>query len=280
MNSLAQATDFCLEVAAETTTTPNESAGRRRRELLFMIGTGLLLVFTGNQRAQGQADSNATPAPITTADVVQQLVRHNEGRAERLKYYASQRCYHVEYHGFPVHAEAKMVVEMTYRAPSSKTFRVLSESGSHFLINHVLKKLMKSEVAAARHQNGNALTPENYNFHLIRLEVDNGRTLYVLRVEPKRPRKFLYRGTIWVDSTDFSVVKIEAQPSKKLSFWIRSTKIHHVYTKTGDFWLPEQDRSVTKVRFFGGTAVLTIDYGTYQFASPSATKQPNHGLAR
>jgi hypothetical protein len=34
----------------------------------------------------------------------------------------------------------------------------------------------------------------------------------------------------------------------------------------GGFWLPQQNRSETEVRI-GGTAVMTIDYGTYQIAS-------------
>jgi len=46
------------------------------------------------------------------------------------------------------------------------------------------------------------------------------------------------------------------------SCWISKTHIHHTYAKTGDFWLPEHDRSESRMRL-GGTAVLTIDYGQY-----------------
>jgi len=40
------------------------------------------------------------------------------------------------------------------------------------------------------------------------------------------------------------------------------TDIQHIYSKTGDFWLPERNRSETKVRI-GSTAILIIDYGAY-----------------
>jgi hypothetical protein len=39
--------------------------------------------------------------------------------------------------------------------------------------------------------------------------------------------------------------------------------------RTDGFWLPERNRSETKVRI-GGTAVFTIDYGTYRTESAAA----------
>jgi hypothetical protein len=96
-----------------------------------------------------------------------------------------------------------------------------------------------------------------------------GKHAYVLKVEPKERRVLLYRGTIWVDAQDLAVVQIEAQPARNPSFWIRDTRIHHVYQKAGAFWLPAYDRSETKVRL-GGTALLTINYGDYQFAHADA----------
>ena len=66
-----------------------------------------------------------------------------------------------------------------------------------------------------------------------------------------------------MDAADFAVVKIDAEPAKNPSVWISRTEINFTNAKTGDFWLPEQNRSETKVRI-GGTAVLTIVYGPYQ----------------
>jgi hypothetical protein len=80
--------------------------------------------------------------------------------------------------------------------------------------------------------------------------------------------KYLYRGKIWVDATDFAVARIDAEPAKNPSIWISSTAINHEYTKTDGFWLPAQNRSETKVRV-GGKAVLTIDYGKYQVVPES-----------
>jgi hypothetical protein len=83
-----------------------------------------------------------------------------------------------------------------------------------------------------------------------------------MHVEPRVDSKFLYRGSVLVDAEDYAVVQIEAEPAQNPSFWISKTHIHHTYAKAGDFWLPEHNRSESTMRF-GGSAVLTIDYGQY-----------------
>jgi len=82
---------------------------------------------------------------------------------------------------------------------------------------------------------------------------------------------------IWIDAGDYAVVRVEAQPAENPSFWIKNTDIHHVYAKSGEFWLPQTNTSESKVRL-GGTAVLTIDYGTYQFEPRDATAAAPHEL--
>lgn len=224
----------------------------------------LLLALTQCPPAAAQ-QAGADPVP-TTDQIVQRLVTRNQERAEQLGPYTSRRHYHIAYRGFPHAAEADMVVDAAFDGPSSRHFQVVSESGSHLLLDHVLLKLLRTEQDSSRDRAETALTPANYNFTLLRTDTDEGRLMFVLNVDPKKPRVLLYRGTIWVDAKDYAVVRIEAQPAKNLSFWIRNTSIHHVYEKTGDFWLPQSNRSETKVRL-GGTAILTIDYGDYRFAN-------------
>lgn len=245
-------------------------ASRMGRTFFFRLCLGLSLAVYPAFAALAQ--NGGTTAPPPTAIIVQRLVTRNGQRAQELGSYTSRRHYHVQYRGFPHGAEADMVVDAICNGPGSKQFDVVSESGSHLLLDHVVKKLLRTEQEASRDPAENALTPANYDFSLVRTEMNDGRLTYVLRVEPKQRRKLLYRGTIWVDAEDYAVVKIEAEPAKNPSFWIRHTEIHHVYEKTGNFWLPESDRSETKVRL-GGTAVLTIDYGTYRLEN-AATIQP------
>jgi hypothetical protein len=176
------------------------------------------------------------------------------------------RHYEVQYRGFSSTLVGKLDVSVSFDAASGKSFHILSQSGSKVLCDKVLKKAVDSELEASRDQAATALTPDNYKFQRSGIESLEGRPAYVLDVEPVRDSKFLYRGKIWVDAADFAVVKVKAEPAKNPSFWISRPQITYTSAKIGEFWLPEFNRSETKVRF-GGTAVFTIDYGTYQIDS-------------
>jgi hypothetical protein len=82
-------------------------------------------------------------------------------------------------------------------------------------------------------------------------------------VEPIVPSKYLIRGRIWVDAAEFALVKVEAEPAKSPSIWIARTQIKQYCARTNGFWLPARNRSETSVRL-GGTAIFTIDYGSYR----------------
>lgn len=225
--------------------------------LLLVCGTAALRAEDGNVPAAGT---------LTSAQVVAEMERHNQARSDELKHYKAVRNYQVSYKGFGANLGAKMEVEVNFDAPSAKSFRIVSSSGSKLLIDKVLKRLVDTEKEAATHQTATELSSANYSFLLAGNETVNGRPAYILAVKPLTENKLLYRGRIWVDAADFALVKIEAEPAKNPSFWIAKTAIQHTYSKTGDFWLPEQNRSESKIRV-GGTAVLTIDYGTYQIQS-------------
>ncbi len=235
--------------------------GRHVHPFLFAV----ILFFTANSLC-ALAQPVESPGTLNPTEIVWRMVAQNETRARQLTYYASCRYYQVEFHGLGRSMAADMHVQVTYTAGSGKTFQVIDESGSHLLLKHVLMELLETERDDSRQQRA-ALTPFNYNFTFDSLTNENGRLLYVFFVEPKVKNKLLYRGKIWIDSSDYAVVRVEAQPAENPSFWIKSTEIHHSYEKIGEFWLPQTNRSESKVRF-GGTAVLTIDYGKYQFERP------------
>jgi hypothetical protein len=236
----------------------------------------ILLVTAGSVSAVAQSTTDAAATPVSAPAIVQHMVEQNAIRAQHLKYFTSRRHYHIEFHGLGRSTSADMHVQATYVAGTGKSFHVLDQSGSHLLINHVLNKLLESEQDDSHEQKA-ALTPSNYNFVFQSKATENGRPVYLFTVTPKVKNKLLYRGRIWIDAGDYAVVRVEAQPAENPSFWIKNTDIHHIYAKSGEFWLPQTNTSESKVRL-GGTAVLTIDYGTYQFEPHNATAAAAHEL--
>ena len=192
----------------------------------------------------------------------------------RCKSYQGRRFYSLDYTGFPTSFHAEMVVDMTYDAPATKHFKIVSQSGpngssieSSSAFWMPSRKLMTEE-----NRERVALNPSNYDFSGLEHQDAPDNCSYVVAVEPKIPSKLLYRGRIWVDSKDFAVCRIEAEPSKNPSFWIKKTEIHHSYLKIGDFWLPSENESVSAMRG-GGRAVLTIKYLNYEILAARGSER-------
>ena len=209
-------------------------------------------------------DSKSENPSLTADQIVARMTARNEERAAALKAYSGSRVYQLRYHGFPSDREAELVVEMRYTAPTTKEFHVVSQTGSNFICDRVLKRLLAGEQEAQSRDNRQetSLSSRNYTFSLESQETTPQGPVYKLKVEPKHKNKFLYRGHVWVDGRDFAVLRIEAEPAKSPSFWLSKTLIEQQYVKVGSFWLPELNKSTSYIRL-GGNATLTIAYRDY-----------------
>ena len=210
-------------------------------------------------------------APLPANEVAKKLQQRNAQRAAALEQFSSTRVYRMRYQGFPKDLAAEMVVDVAFHAPASKQFTVVSQSGSRFIIDHIFKKLLESEQEAANEENRqrSALTTANYDFTLAGYESGADGAQYVLTLLPKSRNKFLYRGKIWVDAKDFAVVRIEAEPAKNPSLWIKQTKVEHKYVKVDNFWLPAENHTESVIRL-GGRAILSIEYKDYRITKAAA----------
>lgn len=237
---------------------------------LFLLAAAVLSPILG--KAQETA-SGAGPTRLSLPEIVSNLAKSDEHRAKELAHYQGKREYRIDYKGFPHDLHAEETVLVNYNAPSTVEFTEVSEEGSKLILNRVIRPIMKTEQESIQPGNHERtlITAENYNFTLLDSSAADGDACpYVLEAEPKVPNKFLFRGKIWVDDKDFAICKIEAEPAKNPSFWIKSTAIHHSFMKIGDFWLPAENESASNIRI-GGRATLTIKYEDYQV-------QPAQGL--
>lgn len=227
----------------------------------FVIRRVVLCVFLCGC-AMGQTSTQV--GLLNAEQVVENLTRMNLARAQALHSYQSTRVYRLEYKGFPGGRAAEMVVNVKYQAPGTKEFDIVSSTGSKVVIDRVFKKLLEGEKEAFETENQKriAINQENYEFTLVGYESNPGRSSYVLSLTPKTKNKFLFRGKIWVDEEQFAIVRMEGEPAKNPSFWIKGTKIETLYVNVNDFWLPGHNHSITTVRL-GGHADFSIEYKDY-----------------
>lgn len=239
---------------------------RTSRIVIVLLALAALVTALTFVNGPLSAQSPATAsAPLTTMQVIDNLVRRNDERAQALLHLESTRVYRLVYRGFPGNREAEMTVLASYDRPSSKEFKVVSQSGSKLIVDRVFKKLLASEKEAALPAMSarTQLNRDNYSFELVGHEASPTGGQYVFRVSPKIKSKYVYRGKVWVDATDFAVTQIDVEPAQNPSFWIKKTEIRHQYKKLEGFWLPARNESVSYIRL-GGRATLTIEYKDYQ----------------
>ena len=263
--------------------TPAASPESRASFSALGIAVVLILASASVGVAMGQPGEEPpcqpVAAPLPVEQVVENLAQRNAERARALERYVSRRRYLLEYSGFPGDRRAEMVVEARYAAPTTKGFTIVSQSGSAALINKVFKKLLEGEQEALEPENQSrtALNNSNYEFCLLEYQHAGDLSVYVLSTTPKLKNKFLYRGKIWVDAKDFAVIRIEAEPAKNPSFWIKKSQIQHAYARVGEFWLPSENHTTSWVRL-GGRAVLTILYTDYTVVSVRGAAQLQSSL--
>lgn len=238
-------------------------------------------------QAQQPSLSSAKAPSMTAEQVVSRMEHENQERAHALGEFQGTRIYRMEYRGFPSNRDAEMTVQAVYKSPDTKEFTIVSQSGSKFIIDRVFMKLLEGEKEALQPENRErtTLNATNYDFTLEQFEAAPGAGQYVLSVQPKSKNKFLYRGKIWVDAGDFAVTRIEAEPAKNPSFWIKKSEIRHKYIKVGDFWLPAENHTESQLRL-GGRAVLSIEYKDYKVTAATqlnrveSAQKASTGLSR
>jgi hypothetical protein len=199
---------------------------------------------------------------VTESQVFAELAAHNEQRKAALHDYRVLRTYQVIDLKGKVHAEK--IGSMEFLSPDKKTFTVTSESGSGLVRNMALNPLIKSEIeaAAGKEHHDSAISADNYSLNLLGQQQVGPYRCFVAEVQPKRKDKYLFEGKLWIDVDDYSVVRIEGHPAKKLSFWIQRADFVRLYQKIDEFWLPQKDQTLVQVRLYG-KKVLTIDHRDY-----------------
>lgn len=192
-----------------------------------------------------------------------EVARRNQIREFQLKKYSAVRTYEID------NASGRMLgqstVLMHYEFPRPKRFQLLNEHGSRVIQAMVFRPLREHEAKTSEgsEKAGSAITPANYRVEAAGEADLDGRHCYLLRAIPRRRDKYLFRGTLWIDAQDLAIARIEGEPARLPSFWVRQVRFVRRYRKIGAFWLPAEDTSVSDVKIFGAHT-LTIRYSDYQ----------------
>lgn len=205
---------------------------------------------------------------LSADEIVTRMIVHDAARKAALSEYVSERSYHLEYTGPIGERAAQMQVRMQFSAPDRKQFTVESESGSTIFCHQILSKLMEGEREGALDANRllSMISPENDHLKLVGDERLDGEDAWVLDVAPKHENSFNYKGRIWVNKSEFAVMRIVGSPARNPTWLVGSSSFDYRYRQRGVFWLPERNDTMSRLRI-GGEIKLTVEYGQYRIVT-------------
>lgn len=213
--------------------------------------------------ASGQAVT-----PPSAAEIMAKFEAADLARRNAMPGYTSMREYTVENKRF--HVKAGMKVEVTVDPSGAKHFRTISVNGPGAVRKLVFKRMLDTETraAATANQPATRICRDNYTFKFIETALVDGRNLYVLEAEPKSANPLLFKGRIWIDAGHLAVIRIEGEPAKNPSFWVRKTSFVHQNSLVEGHWVPALNTSESSIRFFGDSTTRIV-YGGYSFKTPT-----------
>ena len=212
----------------------------------------------------GRVRSAITAASQKESEVVAAVNRAEEDREANLLGYSVQESYAL-FRRADADPSAVMDVATTYSKDKGKIYNVVRESGSR-TGKFVLHKILRNEEQLSHGQDRNDLliTSQNYEMSLpdpAVHQLDN-RDCLVLQIKPRRQTPYLLDGKIWVDATNYHIVRVVGTAAAASGLAGRPT-IERDYTDMDGVPVAIYARSVSRQLLLGET-VLDIKYQNYR----------------
>lgn len=186
-------------------------------------------------------------------------------REENVVGYTATERYRVFRNGDQAHPTAEMTVKTTYRTDTGKSYVILQESGSEILRKEVLERILDSErLMSQPEQRGQAvLTSANYKMTVKGNEVVRGHDCIAVVIVPRKESPYLFKGSIWVDPEDGSIVQLEGVASKSPTILTGASQVSRSYERMDGFPMATRAAATSSSWLLGQTNI-DIDYSDYE----------------
>ena len=213
------------------------------------LSYGLLLALAGIASAPAQSRG----APPTVPIIIERMAQARAGNRARFRPYVVTRDY-----ALFGKANSEVIAEVTFVPPNSKTYSILRRTGSG-LGERLVRRMLDGETQIVQGYSSTDISLDNYEFRFAGEEHFNGRPCYVLEISPRRKDKTLIRGAVWVDADTYLLHRLEGEPAKNPSWWLRDARITFFYGDVEGMWLQTSSKFTTHVRIFGQHTMVSRD---------------------
>ena len=208
---------------------------------------------------------SAQPPQLTSEQIVQRIDEAVQQRSNAIAGYTVQEQYNL-YRNSDANPSAQETIKTTYTRAVGKDYTPIAQSGSALLrsavIDHVLAG--EKELNLAANREGALITSKNYEItpQPGTAEV-NGLQCILVTLKPLRKSTHLFNGKMWVDASDFTIVRLEGTPSESPSVFAGQATVARDYAKVEGFAMATQAEAHSHTFLFGDTT-LKIDYANYK----------------
>jgi hypothetical protein len=228
--------------------------------------SGLAIVIVASLVAAQESGRNPD---VNT--IVARMMAARQGNQANVRAYTVKRDYQLL--DKQEQPKAQLIASITVLPPNQKQFSIESSSGG--MGGKVLRDILQKEAEMPKQRK--ELSPENYEFQLVGQERVDGHNCYVLSMNPRREEKDLLRGKVWIDAADYRIHRVEGNPVKSPSWWIRDLHILMIFASVDGMWLHTFTHAVADVRFKGKYVMESRDL-EYSSARQTAKHRRNPGI--
>lgn len=215
------------------------------------------------------------PAPTAKSDaeIIHGIDDSVSRRTNAISTYSVQEQYSLYRNGDTTPA-AEETIKTVYTRAVGKEYTPIAQSGSAFLRGAVIDKVLAGEkdLNLAANRDGALITSKNYDLQPQPGAVDlNGHQCILVTLKPLRKSPHLFTGKMWIDASDYTVVRLEGAPSQSPSIFAGQTTVARDYIKIDGFSMATHAEAHSHTFLFGDT-ILKIDYTNYKIQQDPSAK--------
>lgn len=155
------------------------------------------------------------------------------------------------------HPRTQVLATVNFLPPDQKSYEIDRTTGG--MGGNVIRHILDHEVDAARDPRDMIVSGENYRFEYVGEDLLDGQPCYKLRTYPKHDRKELLKGTLWVDKATYRILRMEGEPAKSPSFWVKDVHIVLEFRDVAGMWLQNATHATARIRFGGEYHIVSQD---------------------
>jgi hypothetical protein len=213
-----------------------------------------------------------TPAPSVDVIVERMSAAREENRArfqsfEVLRSYrlCSREC---------ENTKSEITADISYGPAGAQSYSIHKASGVP-MGETIVRKILEGEKEVLANPSASDISPNNYSFSLIGTDSVDGHPCYLLGLKPRRKDHKLLVGTVWIDASNYLIVRVEGQPSQPVSFWIHNVHITLEFQQVHGMWIQAGFRSTGDVRLLGQHTMISHDV-EYKMGEIEAKIRPSY----